>query len=187
MKSSSLRPVLIVVLLVLLLGAVWIWWNFPRPVDMASYAPADSFVYLEFNSLTNASEAIQAGKTWKAVAPVLGLNSGSDNRWLLAAAKAGIAPTNSVIFSRSQVALVLVGMNTIEENETLRIRPEAALLVETHTSKWRMKSAALESIQKLATFAYGQAGCLQRSGDADYVECSSPGSDRKIIAAIDGS
>src|SRR5215813_3235091 len=121
MKSPALRPLLVIVLLLLLLGAVWIWWNLPRQVDMASYAPADSFVYLEFNSLTDATEAIQTGKTWQSVAPVLGLNTGPGNRWLLVAAKAGLAPTSSVIFSRSQVALVLVGMNTIEENETLRI------------------------------------------------------------------
>jgi hypothetical protein len=187
MMSHSFRPLLIIVLLLLLIGALWVWWSLPRQVDMASYAPADSFVYLEFNSLTDVTDAIQNGQTWQAIAPILGMNPGPANRIFTNAAKAGIGPTGSVIFNRSQVALVLVGMNTTEEDETLRIRPEAALLIETHTSKWRMKSTALEAVQRLASFAYGQAGCLERSDAADFVECSSPGSDRKIVAAIDGS
>ena len=45
------RPLLALALLVVLIGAAWLWWSLPSRVDMADYAPADSLVYVEFNNL----------------------------------------------------------------------------------------------------------------------------------------
>jgi len=45
-----LRPLLVLLLLAVLLVGVWLWWSFPRRVDMADYAPANSIVYVEFNN-----------------------------------------------------------------------------------------------------------------------------------------
>jgi hypothetical protein len=81
----------------------------------------------------------------------------------------------------------MIGMNTFEEEDSLKVRPEFALIVETHTSKWRTKPAAVAAIKQLANFSYGSSMCTERSADADYIECSVAGSERKIVGAVDGT
>lgn len=181
------RPLLVLVLLVILIGAAWLWWASPSKVDMADYAPADSLVYIEFNNPAAVAEAIQNTNVWQAAAPVTHSKPASRNRLMLTAARAGIGPLEAVLFARAQIALVVVGMNTSEEADTLKVRPDVALIAETHTPKWRTKPAAVETVKKLANFAYGASMCSERTGDADYIECSVAGGDRKIVGAVDGT
>ena len=182
------RPLLVLPLLVIVLVAVWLWWSLPAKVDMANYAPADSMVYVEFNDPAAVVQAIQHSSLWQAAAPITQSKTPSQNRVATAAARAGLAPLPAVLFARAQVALAMIGLNTFEEaDNSLKVRPEFALIVETHTSKWRVKPAAVEAIKQLATFNYGASMCTERSADADYIECSVSGSERKIIAAIDGT
>ena len=185
---KRLRLLLTIVVLLILVVATLLWWNRPGRVDMAAYAPADSVVYLEFNSLTDLARAIEENNIWKALAPVVGTNPKLLNAWSVGAARAGFAPAQSVVLTRAQFALVMVGLNSIEEGDTLRIRPEVALIVETHTSNWRIKSLAVTTIKQLAAHAYGQSNCVERaSSDVHYVECSSTLNDRKLVGAINGS
>src|SRR5215216_5925561 len=141
-----LRPLLALVLLAIVIGAAWIWWSLPSRVDMADYAPADSLVYVEFNSLASVAQAIQHSDVWQAAAPIIHNKPTSQSRVMTAAARAGIAPLEAVLFARTQVALVVVGMNASEENDTLKVRPEVAIIAETHTSSWRTKPAAIEAV-----------------------------------------
>jgi hypothetical protein len=182
-----LRPLLALVLLVIVLVAIWLWWSLPSKVDMADYAPADSLVYVEFNNPAAVVQAIQHGNLWQAAAPITQSKPSSENRFASAAARAGLGPLPAVLFARAQVALAMIGMNTVEEENSLKVRPEFALIVETHTSKWRIKPAAVAAIKQLASFSYGASMCTERSADADYIECSVNGSERRIIAAIDGT
>jgi len=182
-----LRPLLALVLLAILIGAAWLWWALSSPVDMADYAPADSLVYIEFNNPAALVQAIQNSDVWQAAAPITQSKSVSPNRLMSTAARAGIGPLEAVLFARTQIALVVVGMNTSEEADTLKVRPDVALIAETHTSKWRTKPAAIETVRKLASLRYGAAMCSERGGDADYIECSVAGGERKIIGAVDGT
>jgi hypothetical protein len=181
-----LRP-LLAVGLVILLVAVWLWWSLPSKVDMSAYAPADSLVYVEFNNPAAVVQAIQQSPLWQAAVPITQSKPVSQNRIAATAARAGLGPLPAVLFARAQVALAMVGMNTFEEENSLKVRPEFALIVETHTSKWRIKPAAVEAIKQLANFTYGASMCAERTADADYIECSVAGSERKIIGAIDGT
>ena len=182
-----LRPLLAVGLLVIVLVAVWLWWSLPSKVDMSAYAPADSLVYVEFNNPAAVAHAIQQSPLWQAAVPITQSKPASQNRFAATAARAGLGPLPAVLFARAQVALAMVGMNTFEEENSLKVRPEFALIVETHTSKWRIKPAAVDAIKQLANFSYGASMCTERSSDADYIECSVAGSERKIIGAIDGT
>ncbi len=181
------RPLLAFVLLLVLIAAVWLWWARPSRVDMADYAPADSLVYVEFNSLADVAAAIQRSEVWQAAAPVTHSKPSHPNRFLTTAARAGIGPLDAVLFARTQIALVVIGMNTSEENDTLKVRPEVAIIAETHTSKWRTKQTAVNAVKRLAEFAYGASVCSERSADADYVECTVAGAERKIVGAVDGT
>jgi len=184
------RPLLALALLAIVIGVAWLWWSLPSRVDMAGYAPADSLVYVEFNNLASVAQAIQHSEVWQAAAPIIHNKPTSQSRVMTAAARAGIAPLEAVLFARTQVALVVVGMNTSEENDTLKVRPEVAMIAETHTSRWRTKPAAVEAVKHLANFAYGASTCSERSGDADYgdyIECTVAGAERKIVGAVDGT
>jgi len=179
--------VVIASLFIIVMLAVLVWWNLPRKVDMAEYAPADSFVYLQVDSLNQLATALEQNETWKILGPTLDIQMGTGGGWLSTAAWAGIAPTDSVILSRAQMALVIVGMNTTEEADTLKIRPEAALIVETHTSQRRIRSTAIEAVKRIAQFAYGQPTCTQHIEGAEYIECVAPQGDRRIVAALEGT
>lgn len=182
-----LRLLVALALLTILIGAAWLWWSLPSRVDMADYAPADSLVYVEFNNLAGVAQAIQHSDVWQAAAPITQSKPASSNRVMATAARAGLGPLPAVLFARSQVALVVVGMNTTEEQDTLKVRPEVAIIAETHTSQWRTKAAASEVIKHLANFAFGASMCIERTENADYIECSTAGGERKIVGVVDGT
>lgn len=182
-----LRPLLAPVLFGALVATAWLWWSTPSPVDMAGYAPADALVYVEFNNLADVAQAIQHSDVWKAAAPVTHNNPGQQSRFPTAAARRGIGPLEAVLFARTQIALVVVGLNTSEQDDTLKVRPDVALIAETHTSQWRTKQAMRDAVEKLANFAYGKSACTERSNDADYIECTVLGTERKIAGVVDGT
>src|SRR5262245_1765286 len=182
-----LRPLLALILLTLLLGALWLWWSVPSPADMTNYAPADSLVYIEFNNLGAVAQAIQHSEVWQAAAPITHTKPATQSGFMSAAARAGIGPLSAVLFARAQIALVVFNMNTSTENDELKVRPEFAIIAETHTSRWRTKPAAVEAIKQLANLTYGTSMCSERSADAEYIECSVAGRERKIVGAVDGT
>ena len=182
-----IRPILTLSVLLLIVAVIAIWWNKPTKSDMTNYAPADSLVYIEINSINDIINAINKSDVWKAVSPSIGLNNQPSEPTQLLASRLGLAPIQAVLASRAQMALVIVGVNTSEQEDLLRVKPEVALVVETHTAKWRMKSTAIADIKRLAEFAYGASVCTERSEDVDYVECLEPKGSRKIIGAVDGT
>ena len=182
-----IRPLGILIGLVLIAGAATVWWNQPNKADMADYVPADALVYVEINSIWDIANAIQNSDAWKAASPAIGLAKHSDNSSRLLASRLGLGPIQAVLASRAQMALVIVGVSSSEKDDLLRVKPELALVVETHTAKWRMKSAVTDDIRRLAEFAYGASACTERSNGVDYVECTESKGDRKIIGAIDGT
>ena len=180
-----LRTSLVVLLLLAVAGAAWLWFNRPSPVDLAKYAPADSLLYVELNEPSDVARVIQQTDVWKAASPITHAKAPSNNKLAMMAARAGIGPIDAVLFARAQVALAVVGLNAAEQDDTLRVKPEFAVIVETHTSGWRTKPAVVDAVKQLASFVYGASNCNERSADAEYVECSV--GDRKIVGAVDGT
>jgi len=177
-----LRPLLVLLALLILIAAAFWWWSVPRAVDMTDYAPANSIVYVEFNNLAAVAQAIQSNEVWQAAA---GNKTATQNRFMNAAARAGIGPLPAVLFARAQIALVVVDLTTTQENDTLKVRPEVAIIAETHTSRWRTRPAAVDAVKQLANFVYGASMCSERTAEAEYVECSIAGGERKIIDSAD--
>ena len=182
-----LRTSLVLLLLFVLIAAAWLWLNRPSPVDLAKYAPADSVLYVELNDPSEVARAIQQTDVWKVAAPITHSETSSNNKLALMAARAGIGPIDAVLFARAQVALVVVGLNAAEQDDTLRVKPEFAVIAETHTSAWRTKPAVISAVKQLASFVYGASNCSERSADAEYVECSVAGGERKILGAVEGT
>jgi hypothetical protein len=181
------RLLLIAVPVLLIIALVLAWWSWPRKVDMAQYAPAESLVYLECNDLPAVANGITSTETWTQLARGIGMSSGQHSRWLATLASLGIGPAESVIFARAQVAVVLISLDATEQDTTLSIKPEGALIVETHTASWRVRSAAEKALQNFAEKTYGQVSLNRYKEDAEYFEWTPVNGTRKIVAAIDNS
>jgi len=181
-----IRPLGILIVLLLGCGAA-LWWNRPNKADMADYVPADALVYIEINSIWDIANTIQSSDAWKAASPSIGFANYSNSSSRLLASRLGLGPIQAVLASRAQMALVIVGVSSSEQDDQLRVKPEVALVIETHTEKWRMKSAVTEDIRRLAEFAYGASVCTERSNGVDYVECTESRGDRKIIGAFNST
>ncbi|MDQ3668522.1 MAG: hypothetical protein M3410_18505 [Acidobacteriota bacterium] len=175
---------------VILVSAAWLWWNRPSNSDMADYAPAESLVYLECKSLLDVVDAIASTDAWKVLSPLLG-TSGSQppGRWLSRVISwTGFSPARTVILARAQVATVMLDLGAKEEGETLTIKPEAAILIETHTAERRMRPAVEEALRLFAEKSYRQP-VLKRTevAGSEFLVWSAPTSERQIVATIDGT
>jgi len=182
-----LRSLVVLICLALVLALIALWWNRPVKVDMSDYVPADSLIYIEINSFTDLAKAIQETEAWQTTSTALGNHSKPQGSLAFLAARSGIGPVEAVVSTRAQMALVVVGVNTAEKENSLRIKPEVALVVETHTAGWRIKSTVVKNLKRLAEFAYGSSTCTERTAGADFVECVESSGSRKLIGAIDGT
>ena len=182
-----LRSLVVLICLALVLALIALWWNRPVKVDMSDYVPADSLIYIEINSFTDLAKAIQETEAWQTTSTALGNRSKPQGSLAFFAARSGIGPVEAVVSTRAQMALVVVGVSTAEKENSLRIKPEVALVVETHTAGWRIKSTVVKNLKRLAEFAYGSSTCTERTAGADFVECVESSGSRKLIGAIDGT
>jgi len=185
-----LRKVILVFLVLLLVLAIWIWWNRPRKVNMAAYVPADSLIYLETNDLPDIATGIISTEAWKALAPFAGIKSNLGNlNWLSRLASwTGIGPADAVVLSRAQIAVTVLGLDAADAGDTLKIKPRYAVVVETHTSESRARTAIENRVGDFARRAYGEPRVEQRETDgAKYIIWIAPDNERRIVAAMMGS
>jgi hypothetical protein len=187
---TKARLGLLILAFIIVLLAIWLLLAAPKQVDMAKYAPADALLYLEANQPGAILEALDQTTAWKGFAPLIGGLAPDSNRgWLRGLVRrTGLGPIQSVVLSRAQVAVVLTELRTIEEGETLNIRPEGALLIETHTSEARIKPAFEEGLKSLANKTYDQPTFQKSTIDGvDFLEWLAPDNSRRIVGAVAGS
>src|SRR5215211_5695292 len=185
-----LRKALLILLALLLVLAVWVWWNYPRKVNMTAYVPADTLVYLEANDLPDIATGIINTDAWKALAPAAGIKSNLGNLgWLSRLASwTGIGPADGVVLSRAQVAVTVLGLEAADAGETLKIKPRYALVVETHTGESRVRSAVENRVGDFARRAYGEPRVEQKELDgAKFTTWIAPDGERRIVSAVMGS
>jgi hypothetical protein len=157
---------------------------------MASYAPANSLVYLESDRPLAVVEAIAQTDAWDVVAQVIGSPRERPRQaWLQRfVGWTGIGPVQSVILSRAQLAVVVTDLGTTAEGDTLKIKPQGAVLIETHTAEGRIRAPVEENLKKLAQMTYGRPTLRRSSIDGvEFIEWTAPEGSRQIIAAIVGS
>lgn len=184
------RWIVLLTLLVFAIVTSWLWWVRPRKVDMAAYAPADSMLYLEANQPLEVVETIAHTDAWRAFERVMETPASAPrSRWLQGFIRwTGIGPIQSVILARAQVAAVVTYLGTTEEGDTLRIKPEGAILIETHTSEGRIRAPFEHALQALAEKTYGHPIPRRITLDGvDFIEWSAPEGSRQIVGTIIGS
>jgi hypothetical protein len=157
---------------------------------MARYAPADSLLYIEANEPLEVLAALGRTEAWQAFAHLSPSSSQAPRNTLVQTFLrwTGIGPVQSVILARAQVAAVVTDLGAIEEGETLRIRQEEAILVETHTSEVRIRGAFEEALKTLAEKFYGQPTLKQVNIDGlEFSEWTSPDGGRQVVGVVAGS
>lgn len=180
----------ILVLSLLLLFAVWIWWNHPRKVEMAAYIPADSVAYFEANDLPALLKGMSETNAWQTLASPAGIRSDLGTiGWLSKISFwTGIGTAESVVFSRAQIAVAVTGIGGTENSEAVQIRPRYAVVIESHSSESRISSVIENRIGNFAQRAYTNPKIERKElNGAKWTIWNAPSGDRKIIAAITGS
>jgi hypothetical protein len=185
------RWLLITAFLIFTILGCWLWWVRPRPVDMSTYAPADSLLYLESNNPADVLAALSNTDAWKLV-DSMASNHGTTNKgsnWSRKFVRwTGIGPLNSVIFTRAQLAVVVTDLGIAQDEEAITVKPEGALLVETHTSTSRIKPSVEQAVKKFAEAAYGQPTLKRTNVDGvQFIEWIAPEGSRQVVATISGS
>lgn len=184
------RKLLAVVVALVLIAGVWVWWNRPQKVDMTAYVPADSLVYIEANSLPEVANGIVQTDAWKALAPPAGIKGivgqvgwlGRLSEWT------GIGSADALVIARSQVAIVVLGLDAADAGETLKIKPQTAVVVETHTGESRTREVVERRVGDFARRAYGQPQVERNKvEEVEFVTWRAPTGDRRIVAAVTGS
>lgn len=184
-----IRRFLTVALVLTLIAAGWLWWSRPQKIDMANYAPADALAYLESNRPVDIAASIVNTDAWKALGPLLQPTGGEWPGWLrLWTVWTGLGPTQIVIFARAQMAIVVLDLGLTNQNETLIVKPEAAIIIETHTSEQRTKPTVEQALSQFAEKAYPQH-TFQKSyiGGTEFLVWTASTGARQIVAAIEGS
>lgn len=189
---SRTRKIIIIIPALLCLACLWVWWNRPEKVDMAAYAPADTLIYMEADSLPEIVRSVISTNAWREMAPAAGIDSGSGKfGWLSQFAEwTGIGSNESVLFTRSQVAVCILGFSAAESSETaLKISPRGAVIVETHAGEGRVRAAVEKTVGDYARRSLGSGEAKRDdNGRAVLYTWVAPDDTRKrIVAAVMGT
>jgi len=185
--TTRRRAILLVFALAVLLTAGWIYWNAPTRSDLSAFAPADSLAYVEGNDLAALVTGIEQTEAWRSLANPLGAPQILlPSRWLLRLARwTGIGSADTILFARSQVAIVFTGAEASQSESAITIKPLATFIIETHTSQGRMKAVVERHIEDLARRVYRNPGLLRKQIDGiDLEEWISDDKSHQIVTAF---
>jgi hypothetical protein len=157
---------------------------------MAAYVPADSLLYIEADSLPVIAGAVTKTDAWAALAPAAGIRAvASESGWAgKVMAWTGIGSAESVVLSRSQLAVVALGLDAASGDDALHVRPRYGFVVETHSSEARALKAVEARIGSFATRTYVNPFVERKTVDGvQWITWTAPSQDRRIIAAVTGS
>ena len=181
------RKALISLLVLVALGAAWLFWNRAPRTEMSAYVPAESLAFVEANDLMGLANGITGTEAWRVLAPPLGAPSQLiPYSWSIRVARwTGIGSAEAVLLARSQFALFFTHAQATESVNTLTIKPLAALVIETHTSPGRMKAVVEKHVGQFAQRSFGGASIARRQIEGvELVEWKSPDNTRQLILAV---
>jgi hypothetical protein len=185
LRKRSIR--LLVLLVIPVAGLLWIVWNRPARADMATYVPAESLAFIGSDDLTAIASGMEATEGWQALAaPLNAPRHLIPNQWLISLARwTGIGSIEAVLAARSQIALVFMQPEASANEQTLTIKPHAALILETHTSQRRMRPAIENHVRAFADRVFGQSTLTRKQVNGiDLVDWSSSDGNSHIMAAF---
>lgn len=181
------RSILLALFIVASVAVWWLFWNRLQTSDLAAWGPADSLAYIEVNDPAGLLEGVQETLAWKSLAPLLGAPDRlAPNRWLIRLARwTGIGSADTILFARSQVAVILNGAEGSQTGSTLIIKPLLTLIVETHTSQRRMRGAVEQHLEETARRDFGNPVLVRKQLEGiELEEWQSEDGARRIVASF---
>lgn len=172
-----------------ILFVVWVFWQRPKPVEMAAFVPSDALVYLEIADLPELLKTLTATAAWRELAPVYGLeadygNFNSINQFLAAS---NLGSTDTIVFGRAQIAVALLGTETKTGGAAdLQIKPRFAVVIETKSG--RAEHFVATRVTEFARAQFGEIRIEKRTTDgAEWTILRATGDERDIFAAVENS
>ena len=150
------RTIAFSLIVIVVISVAWIYWNRTTRADMSAWAAADSLAYLEVNDLADVFQGVEHTDAWRSLSGPVGAppTLGSNRWWVRLARWTGIGSAEAILLSRSQVAVVFSGAQGAQDGSTLTIKPLVTVIIETHTSQRRMRSAVERHVEELARRVY---------------------------------
>jgi hypothetical protein len=192
-KLLTRRNILVASLILAAALAAFAYFALRRPprVDMARYVPASALAFVEIDNLADLFADLTGTKAWRELGAALGLSSQLGHIGAAAdlISRTGLGPDEAVVAGRAQLAIVLTGIEaetgTTVDGPYLHLRPQFALIVETHLKAEAAERLVRERARLIAERVYGQS-VVEESQDysgARLLVFHGPQPGREIIAA----
>jgi hypothetical protein len=181
------RPFLLAGIALSLVLVSWFYWNRPARTDLSSYAPADALAFIEVNDLAEIANGVIETRAWQSLAGPIGAPASlTPSRWLIRLARwTGVGSTDTILFARSQVAIVFSGAEGTQAGSTLVIKPLTTFVIETHTSQRRMRATVEHHIEELAQRLYQNPVFVRKQiAGRDFQEWQSADGAHTIVFAF---
>ncbi|MFY9553596.1 MAG: hypothetical protein WAV20_11115 [Blastocatellia bacterium] len=162
---------------------------------MASYVPAGALAFVEIDSLSDVVDGLTGTTAWRELAPVLGLSSQLRQVGLVGdlIGRTGLGPDEAVVAGRAQFAVAITGVESdtgeTEQGPYLHLRPDFALIVETHSKPETAARLVRERASLIAERIFGLP-ILKDSEDysgSEVLAFQGPEPHRQLVASAVGS
>lgn len=146
----------------LIVAAFFILRRPPRAA-MERYIPANVLAFVEINSLADVVDGLTSTKSWRELAPVLGLSSQLRQVGLVTdlIGRTGLGPDEAVVAGRAQCAIAITGIESkvgeTEEGAYIHLKPNFVLIVETHDKPETALRLVNERASLIAQKLYGES------------------------------
>src|SRR4030095_14224429 len=144
------------------LGGFFMLRRAPR-VSMEKYVPADVLAFVQIDSLADLVDGLTHTKTWRELAPALGLSSQLKPVGPVAylIGRSGFGPDEAVVAGRAQIAIAITKVES-QTGETadgpfLHLRPLFCLVIETHSGPDTAARLVRERASIIAERIYGES------------------------------
>ncbi len=186
MKGRLRKRVAVAATVLLAALALWLYFQRVTKIDLAARVPGSAIGYVEVNDWPAVVDKLTSTSAWTELAPAFGLwdrwRYVGKVAWLIRAT--GIGPSEAVIASRSQFAVIVTSLEVRGDE----VKPRVALIAETHSSRSRLEEVINTRLRPMALRAFGEP-VEERSEYAGVpvtIFRTADGARRMLSAQIDG-
>jgi len=134
----------------------------PR-VDMVRYVPASALAFVEIDSLADLAYGLTSTNAWREIGPALSLSSQLRQIGFFTdlMGRTGLGPDEAVLVGRAQYAIAVTGVEAQagenEEGPYLHLKPDFALIVESHLKPQAAARLVRDRVILIAQKIYGES------------------------------
>jgi hypothetical protein len=170
-------------------AGAWLFWQRTGKVDMAAYVPAQAMAFAEIDDLPRVAAALGTISSWDELWGELRLTTSPTATFLRKVAGAtGVGPSDLVLFDRAQIGVAIFGFDANDVDQTLKVKPKIALVVETHSSPFRSRSTLRRLISNFVKSGNQEVPSAEyESEGAQWTQWNLEPDKRRIFLVINAS